>query len=78
MDKMVGPLRQVKVRGVACVNHLSLPTYAAYNQMRMRNLLGPWCVRNPPLGRSGAQRGPSRAPEDSFRAQSKPKDDLYP
>jgi IS5 family transposase len=68
--KTVGPLRQAKVRGVARVNHLCLLTYAAYNLVRMRNLvggramtLGPWCARNPPLARSGAQKGPTtRAP----------------
>ncbi len=38
--KTIGPLRQVKVRGVARVNHLCLLTYAAYNLVRMRNLSG--------------------------------------
>jgi hypothetical protein len=37
---VIGPLRQVKVRGVEKVNHLCLLTYAAYNLVRMRNLLG--------------------------------------
>jgi hypothetical protein len=38
--KMIGPLRQVKVRGVAEIDHLCLLTYAAYNLVRMRNLVG--------------------------------------
>lgn len=38
--KTVGPLRQVKVRGVAKIDHLCLLTYAAYNLVRMRNLVG--------------------------------------
>ncbi len=38
--KMIGPLRQVKVRGMKKVNHLCLLTYAAYNLVRMRNLAG--------------------------------------
>ena len=39
-DKMVGPLSQVKIRGVAKIDHLCLLTYAAYNLVRMRNLVG--------------------------------------
>jgi transposase len=38
--KTIGPLRQVKVRGVARVNHLCFLTYAADNRVRMRNLVG--------------------------------------
>ncbi|OOG24335.1 transposase [Thioalkalivibrio denitrificans] len=37
---MVGPLRQVKLRGVKKVIHLCLLTYAAHNLVRMRNLAG--------------------------------------
>jgi len=38
--KTIGPLRQVKVRGVAKIDHLCLLTCAAYNLVRLRNLLG--------------------------------------
>ena len=38
--KMVGPLRQVKTRGAAKIDHLCMLTYAAYNLVRMLNLLG--------------------------------------
>ena len=64
--KMIRPPLQVKVRGVARVNNLCFLTYAAYNHVRMRNLpwwgramtLGPWCPRDAPRGRVGAQKVP--------------------
>ena len=60
----IGPLRQVKVRVVAKIDHLRLLTYAAYNLVRMRSLMGramtlrSWCVSNPSKGRAGAQKRP--------------------
>jgi hypothetical protein len=38
--KTIGPLRQVKVRGLTKIDRLCLLTYAAYNLVRMRNLVG--------------------------------------
>ena len=37
--KVIGPLRKVKLRGIAKVDHLCTLTYAAYNLVRMRSLL---------------------------------------
>jgi len=37
--KVIGPLRKVKLRGIAKIDHLCMLTYAAYNLVRMRSLL---------------------------------------
>lgn len=37
-DKVIGPLRKVKLRGIAQIDFLCTLTYTAYNLVRMRNL----------------------------------------
>ncbi len=73
-SKTIGPLRQVKVGGVAQVNHLCLLTYAALppganaQPVGSRAMTsGPWCARIPPLGVLRRKKPRKRAPDGPFR-----------